>query len=316
MINIDIYLTQAHSARWNTTFIAIAVGASAGAFIEWLGGNFNYAFIACVIATGAVEILRAFLYTEPARKEQRTRAAFPIRRHLVWSAVSSVTLLAIQELAIPRREAYAFEQRLQGASSDPANPSSIDKAKLTLIRATAAQAPISSSIVEGTGKKFIDASANSPEAWGAVLEFVKYKSYANNSGYTGASLFSLRPVQGFWTNYTWSSIAGQAPPTFFIRGRVPEAMAARYNRIGQDKNAGQTLGNEVLAAVGGTEVLDGMEFRNVIFRGVHIVYFGGPVIMENVRFMNCNFEMKAVPNARSLALAILAPTPSTTLSGL
>jgi hypothetical protein len=37
--------------------------------------------------------------------------------------------------------------------------------------------------------------------------------------------------------------------------------------------------------------LDGFHFRNIIFQNVHVVYNGGPLVMENVAFIDCEFEM-------------------------
>jgi hypothetical protein len=45
----------------------------------------------------------------------------------------------------------------------------------------------------------------------------------------------------------------------------------------------------------GTEkgfVLDGFELENVIFENATIIYHGGPVILQNVRFVNCSFEVR------------------------
>jgi len=61
--------------------------------------------------------------------------------------------------------------------------------------------------------------------------------------------------------------------------------------------------------------LDGTRFRNVIFDGITVEYDGGPLVMENVYFVNCELKLKIVKNSRNLAIAILAPSPSTTFYG-
>ena len=42
----------------------------------------------------------------------------------------------------------------------------------------------------------------------------------------------------------------------------------------------------------GEQVLDGIHWYDVVFENVHIVYSGGPVELQNVRFINCTFDIK------------------------
>ncbi len=46
-----------------------------------------------------------------------------------------------------------------------------------------------------------------------------------------------------------------------------------------------------LTLIGPRQILDGIEWKNVTFVNVHIVYAGGPLMLENVRFVNCTFEV-------------------------
>lgn len=55
-----------------------------------------------------------------------------------------------------------------------------------------------------------------------------------------------------------------------------------------------------------TPPLDGHHFRNVIFENLNIVYHGGPLILENVSFINCQFEFSPSPNARNIAALIFS----------
>lgn len=40
-----------------------------------------------------------------------------------------------------------------------------------------------------------------------------------------------------------------------------------------------------------TQTLDGIEWKNVVFFNAHIKYGGGDLILENVRFVNCTFDV-------------------------
>lgn len=58
-------------------------------------------------------------------------------------------------------------------------------------------------------------------------------------------------------------------------------------------------------------IIDGYYLRNVILRDVQIAYNGGPLILENVYFVNCNF--KIVPNlaGQQFSASVLASAATT-----
>jgi hypothetical protein len=53
----------------------------------------------------------------------------------------------------------------------------------------------------------------------------------------------------------------------------------------------------------GTEkgfVLDGFYLDNVVFENANIIYHGGPVILQNVRFVNCTFDVRRSSQSEKL----------------
>jgi hypothetical protein len=52
-----------------------------------------------------------------------------------------------------------------------------------------------------------------------------------------------------------------------------------------------------IKVVGGYQTLDGMGWQDVTFIGTAIRYYGGPVELKNVRFINCTFLSPPVPTA-------------------
>jgi hypothetical protein len=55
---------------------------------------------------------------------------------------------------------------------------------------------------------------------------------------------------------------------------------------------------ENLFFANGWQTLDRGVWINVVFINMHIKYQGGPVILRNVRFINCTFDsLRAVPHA-------------------
>jgi len=54
-----------------------------------------------------------------------------------------------------------------------------------------------------------------------------------------------------------------------------------------------------------TPPFDGIHFSNIVFENLHITYNGGPLILENVTFVNCSFSFQIDTASRSLAIALL-----------
>ena len=63
---------------------------------------------------------------------------------------------------------------------------------------------------------------------------------------------------------------------------------------------------ENLAIAGGTQTLDGMHWKNVIFIGTRLRYEGGEVDLQNVRFVHCMFGFTTDGRGARIASAIAA----------
>lgn len=103
-----------------------------------------------------------------------------------------------------------------------------------------------------------------------------------------------------------------AHPNIGHLGKVPIAEAAKVEHIGKPTNVGATFGDQwVFISDGGVRV-DGMHLKNVMFSNVEINYAGGPLILENVYFVNCTFRMPIMPHSQGLATTFLASNNSVT----
>ena len=76
--------------------------------------------------------------------------------------------------------------------------------------------------------------------------------------------------------------------------------------IGRPLPQDSVYGPISLLLTGNTAQLDGLYMRHVIFDHVEIHYSGSPVILEDVRFVNCTFVFDNVDHARLLGEQILA----------
>lgn len=99
---------------------------------------------------------------------------------------------------------------------------------------------------------------------------------------------------------------------FDSRKMVPFDQAARYEKL-DNPLPRRDFGAAFYVASGtGVELLlDGYRLKNVVFHDVQISYGGGPLVMENVYFVNCTFHLQPNPNARQLTAAVLNSTSVT-----
>ncbi|HUA35392.1 MAG TPA: hypothetical protein VMA09_17410 [Candidatus Binataceae bacterium] len=66
--------------------------------------------------------------------------------------------------------------------------------------------------------------------------------------------------------------------------------------------------------IGGQQTLDGALWRNVTLIKMHIIYRGGPLMLSNVKFIDCTFTFARGDNAAVLANYVALGSYSLTLS--
>lgn len=197
-------------------------------------------------------------------------------------------------------------------TNKPISPQSVSEAKKLLNAAISSKIEIDASAISSAGTKLVAASQAVPSAWDTALEFASYKSSLNASA-AGVPQIVKHSIT---TRYLYASPNGEASPQLSVYGDVPKDQAALLNKLGEDLNNNLTRGNQVIFVTGGGLILDGMQFKNVVFRGVHITYHGAPVKMENVYFVDCTFSVERISNGVQFADAVLSPGAATTFSGL
>jgi hypothetical protein len=198
---------------------------------------------------------------------------------------------------------------LEKIAANPIDKESANAAKKLIVDAKAASTQLPTNVIEQVGQKFIAAAEKEPAAWDTAVAFLDYKSFINSSlpiPDTG--------IRKAVTHYQVNSPSGTQPPSFRVAGAAPPESAAELQAIGINKNANLPVGDAYIIANGGAVALDGLEFRNVILQNVHVYYYGGPVQMTNVYFLNCTFEMRQGQNTQKLALAALTGALSITFS--
>lgn len=66
---------------------------------------------------------------------------------------------------------------------------------------------------------------------------------------------------------------------------------------------------EDLTLVGGTQTLDGIHWRDVMFINAHIRYQGGELELRDVRFSNCTFEIAKTARGENVARYMALDSP-------
>jgi hypothetical protein len=306
MNNIDFYLTHAHSARRRIMYMSVATGAFIGGVAQFLEVPFNHAVIACVAATGLVEIIGAFRYVEPDRKGQRAVAVLPVRRDLIRAAFSAAAMLLLSLLRIPHMGELVFERKLQQASGDPTSPRNIQDVKLVLAQATAAQVPISSDVVRTAGIKFLEAAQNQPVAWDAARAFLDYRSLLNAG-------IAPRPTPATGKSKYRESVTikpnpdhPERHPAFqvtFAGGYATPDKSARLETMRDPQPMGSEFAFFTIDGYVDTIVLDGMYMKHVVIRNADVQYDGGPIRLEDVYFVNCVFHSRFTLTLRGIDLS-------------
>jgi hypothetical protein len=165
--------------------------------------------------------------------------------------------------------------------------------------------------VEKVGKKLVE--IGSPDAWYTAIDFVNYKSFLNVS--LSVKVSNVIGTGTLTTIYETHPPSGMQSPRISIAGAVFKEKAAQFRPIaGPDPNESLPVGNDWIMLKGGGEITDGYEMKKVILQNVFVSYHGGPLRMQDVYFLNCTFDVRQQSNGQRLVLAVLDPSPSTTLA--
>jgi hypothetical protein len=167
-------------------------------------------------------------------------------------------------------------------------------------------------VVSDTGKRLVSASDHNSAAWDVALQYADYKSTLND-GSPSLPKFDT-PGEQFEDYYPQVIPSGYSIPDMKHYGIAPKESEAQFMVIGHDPNKNLKYGIALLSVEGGGLVVDGMQIRNVVFRNVHVVYRGGIVVMSNVYFVGCTFEMQRNNNSLLFADSVLGSDPATSFS--
>lgn len=174
--------------------------------------------------------------------------------------------------------------------------------------ATQGKTPASASLFGGLGGKLLPlAQHNDPEAWQATVSLASYHSVFNQNPFLQFTVKPItQPIHG--TAYYDEGVppTGDAMPVMkAVEAAATKDTGALYAPIGVELNPNLNASNQALILEGGGVVLDGHQIRNVVFIGVHVVYNGGPVVLESAVFISCRFTVQQNPSGEQfIALSL------------
>jgi len=138
-----------------------------------------------------------------------------------------------------------------------------------------------------------------PEAWSATVSLASYRSVFNTNPWEQFSFKRVIPggQSGFvdgessYSNYNIPDVNGEpsASLSASIIAATPDT-GALFEPLTQTLNP--RAANAYITLQGGGVTLDGYRIRNAVFIGVHVVYNGGPVQIQNAIFINCRFTIQ------------------------
>lgn len=211
--------------------------------------------------------------------------------------------------------------RLHQLSSDPSDPKNVEEAANLLIKDQANKIGIDPVEIRKIGAKFLEAAENRPANWTPALAFLSYCSFLN--AFAAPATPNATPVP-YDVEFPFMVLSG-APPNWrsgirFLASRetVPIGEAAKIEKIGSREH-GEFPQEKVgpmylIMQVGGEAAqvshlkigLDHMLLKNAIIRNARLSYEGGPLILSNVFFVDCFFDVARVKPGEKFAKTVVA----------
>jgi hypothetical protein len=210
-----------------------------------------------------------------------------------------------------------------GASKGKGSAGNVDAVNSIIKTALDLDVRLSRPTVNAVGRRMIALSASpqppAPRAWMAVVSMLDYVSVTNT------------PPSISWTKAPNILPSGNPAPfgvtemanvqIYASAESVPVAENLPVNTlIGQERDVIEMLGRAGLsrypAAImyigkpGSSKiVLDGLHLAHTVLKNFHVIYGGGPTIVEDVYFLNCTFELRRTNETAQFAEKALTEFP-------
>jgi hypothetical protein len=195
---------------------------------------------------------------------------------------------------------------------NPSDPRKAHEAEQILAQAKQAKIKIPADVIENAGKAFLAAAKDNPGAWETALALVDYRSSLNESDAPHPARVAPSQLDWYTTVEGWVRKGTLGYRVFAVyEPLVPNDRATRFEPIGSTDNATKPTGPSLMVVDGEYQNkfrLDGYWLKHVVIRNATLQYRGGPVILEDVYFVNCKFEIARTLPSQLLAESVLENT--------
>jgi hypothetical protein len=299
MRDLNNYLTTAHAARGGTMLLSVATGAATGMVAQSWGVPLYLSFLMCILATGAVEVLRAKFYVPSGVNEADTDLN---RRVTLLTAAFSLASIFAALYIRKEPENEAKGKVLLAQKSVLASGKYAAQGKIELAIQAAQQAKNTLSL----------AAANKlpapPEYFVDTIEIIANVARVVPSPQLSSKLQDVRlSLADYRSSLVPVQIAYQLKMTvgpdaaWKIPGPGARVMGV-YVDVSQVKGDfiqlefplkprpidNFRIDGSVIA--GGSQTLDDIHWANIAFIGTRIKYKGGKLDLQNVTFFGCTFN--------------------------
>jgi hypothetical protein len=313
-----------HRARWRfyvfTMAAAIFYGCLNTVLLDRPEDSVTYEVIAiCVLAH--VGFLSYYLLTGQSavavRKRRRPKKPQPTKSvHPSWlfprflpyaGTVAAAILFAMARVGPNQLEAKVLGFGLTML------PSSVVSAHVPNILSGAREhdVMVSPSVIRRTGLRIIQASDNQPKVWAAAKATLDYRSFLNEQLGQAPSIANAKEPNPDWP-YQFALKTKPTPGqsyALFARvktdGTASKENSARLESLSSPQVWASGVKHIVIEGKADTIVVDGEYWKDVVVKDAEVEYDGGPLKLENVYFVNCEFIVPQTPGGRAFANAVL-----------
>jgi len=324
-----------NAARWKTNYSIVVCTLAYGLFNSLvLGRNESSvtweAIGLCFVLAGVSSVRYCFQSSKKFRGARLAGRDIPVLRRPVLTVMGAAAAAIFVTLAnvVPFSglEAAVVDERFRRLSTGNLNDARLRKAMEMAEVSRKLNIRAHPSVVSKFTRRAIEASTSKPElralAWQTAQACLGYRSFLNPP-----SPAKPAPTDSSMSELGWivsiskgrhaadNLMASFGPFPFTVVSvkiaawsDTPYGMAV-YEPIGTGRNKGINSGPAfiVLQGKGGDLALDGLSAKHVEFDNLQIVYRGGRVVLQDVRFVNCNFRIEMRPSGVTFANELLAP---------
>jgi hypothetical protein len=155
------------------------------------------------------------------------------------------------------------------------------------------------------------------DAWSALTGLLNYSSFLRTAYPSGEQpkLLSFSPIE-----YDIGGTHGLKLDVgmYSLGGMVPIKEAARAEHLYNPAPVSASQAPKIILIRGEPNqaiTLDGHRLKNLVYVNMTIEYNGGPVVLENVSFVNCIFHLAQQPQCVDFSKSVFASAATTFASG-